>query len=833
MWQMVHHVYRQYEGLLSARVHMTHEAVNNKHRHVDDAIMCGWQPTPGIVSVWANRAGHAVIWQRVGDELRCWRDQFRPWIVATTLADVQHLDPIRVTAATATALPLSYRVLDGPDEAYRYLLSAPPGYHLERALLAGAAHRMRQPITRLSDLDRSYYRVGPVEQYLMATGQVYFRGLRYEDLHRLQFDLETTALDAAQGRIFLVAVRDSYGFSATLEASSPAHEPQLIADLCALVCARDPDIIENHNVFGFDLPFLEQRAAILGVPLYLGRAGPPGIRLPHVEHYTDPGGYGPLARRRQRVSVPGREIIDTLDAVRRYDFAARDLSSYRLKDVARHFGVASAERTYLHGAMIADTYRRDPDTVRRYALDDVAEVDALSQRLLGAPFALAGMAPRRYERVASAGPAMGILEPLLVRAYLRAGAALPHSPAPRDGAPHAGGAVQLYAAGVAEHVVKADVASLYPSIMRTYRIGPACDPLGALLHLLDRLTELRLHHKAAMRSAPPGSLARGQHAGSQAAMKTLINAAYGYLGAGQMALFADWQAANEVTRRGRQILQQVVQALQGHGMALIEADTDGVYFAVPPHWEQAEEQALVAEVAATLPEGIRLEYDGRYRAMLSHEIKNYAILTYTGELILRGVALRSSRAEPYGERFVRQAVQCVLLGDVLGVWSAFLAMVTALRDRALPAADVAARLRLAKTPAQYQASRQRLREPQYEALLAAGRTVWGVGERVRVYRAQHGTMVWLPDDHQLDSTGENVASRRMHSDEQRDYDVEHYIRVLQTSYARRLQKAFTSDAFAQVFRVDGQAGLWDLPLDQIEPIKIRCIEPPVPNGGIE
>ena len=31
------------------------------------------------------------------------------------------------------------------------------------------------------------------------------------------------------------------------------------------------------------------------------------------------------------------------------------------------------------------------------------------------------MAPRRYERLASAGPAMGILEPMLVRAYLRAG----------------------------------------------------------------------------------------------------------------------------------------------------------------------------------------------------------------------------------------------------------------------------------------------------------------------------------------------------------------------------------------------------------------------------
>ncbi len=72
----------------------------------------------------------------------------------------------------------------------------------------------------------------------MVTGQVYFQGLAYEDLHRLQFDLETTALDATHGHIFLVAVQDSRGFSAVLEAPTPAHEAQLIADLCALIRAR-------------------------------------------------------------------------------------------------------------------------------------------------------------------------------------------------------------------------------------------------------------------------------------------------------------------------------------------------------------------------------------------------------------------------------------------------------------------------------------------------------------------------------------------------------------------------------------------------------------------
>src|SRR5260370_37196715 len=100
--------------------------------------------------------------------------------------------------------------------------------------------------------------------------------------------------------------------------------------------------------------------------------------------------------RRVRYSVAGRELIDTLDAVRRYDFVVRDLSSHGLKYVVRYFGIATPDRAYLEGATIFETYQRDPDLVRRYALDDVEEVDGLSRRLLGASFALAGMAPRRY-----------------------------------------------------------------------------------------------------------------------------------------------------------------------------------------------------------------------------------------------------------------------------------------------------------------------------------------------------------------------------------------------------------------------------------------------------
>jgi len=656
----------------------------------------GWDPIPGIVSVWAQRNGRVVVWRRDGAQVLCIKETFRPWLFAATLDDLAHLGSA-LTSSSPTELltdtsQISYHLLDGPPGSYRYLLSSRDGRFLERTLLTGASRRLGRRVNSLGELSGVYYQVGSVEQYLMQTGRVYFRGLAFEDLHRLQFDLETTALDPHRGRIFLIAVRDSRGFSAVLEAPHPEEEGRIIVELCELIRQRDPDILENHNLFSFDLQFLEYRAKALGIQLRLGRTGGPE----HLERREETLAIGPEARRRVRYSVAGRELIDTLDAVRRYDFVVRDLPSHSLKDVARYFGIATTERVYLDGASIYDTYCRDPELVRRYALDDVQEVDGLSRRLLGASFALTGMAPRRYERIASAGPAMGILEPLLVRAYLHAGAALPRQetePNSNHGA-HEGGAVHLFATGVAEHIVKADVASLYPSLMRSFRIGPSCDRLGVLLGLLDRLIDLRLAHKAAARSASQGSLEASTHDATQVAMKILINAAYGYMGAGSMALFADMSAADEVTKRGREVLSQVLDVLSERGMALIEADTDGVYFAVPPAWTEERERQLVADIGAVLPIGIRLEYEGRYRSMLSHEVKNYALLTYDGQIIVHGVALRSSRAEPFGEQFLRQALFTTMTGDAVGVRNAFQETTHALRNRLYTATDVAARVRL-------------------------------------------------------------------------------------------------------------------------------------------
>jgi DNA polymerase I len=441
----------------------------------EDEWLWGWDATPGIVSVWAEPDGRAIVWRRVPEtgELVREDERYRPWILLDRLDDLRHLGP-RLGPEGASGADIFYRELDGPG-ALRFLVSAGDGGTLAAAVLHGASLRLGRRVPHLRELGAaSVLALPPEEQYLVATGRTYFRDLAFDQLRRLQFDLETTGLDAAHSRIFMVAVRDPSGTTEVLEArgGGDAAEADLIRRLVEVVRAADPDVIENHNLHGFDLPFLAQRARRLGVPLPLGRIGGWGCAsAPPARHRTQ----GDDASRRVRFVAPGRELIDTLDAVQRYDFSARELPGHGLKAVARHLGVAAPDREYVPGHLIFTVYRSDPERVRRYAEDDVEEVAALARMLGGAAFALARMAPRRYERLADAGPATGVIDPLLVRAYLRAGAALP-AHRPGDGTPHSGAALHLFATGVAWRVVKADVASLYPSLMRAFRIGPARDP---------------------------------------------------------------------------------------------------------------------------------------------------------------------------------------------------------------------------------------------------------------------------------------------------------------------------------------------------------------------
>jgi DNA polymerase, archaea type len=827
-----------------------HTRMDEHAKDREESWIWGWDRSPFIVSVWAESSGQAWIWrrkpQREGGALSLETTRFRPWLLLAHAEDLAHLgarlrprgagppEPIepRSARASATATATIEELRGGGPDTLRWLVRADDDRWLTQQVVRGASVRLGKQLRGLHELPSdSVLHLPPEEQYLVASGRTYFRGLAFDDLRRMQIDLETTGLDPAVDRVFLIALGLPSGAAETIEIDGDFDDDQaeqrLLERLVERVAELDPDVIENHNWLGFDLPFLEERARRLGVALALGRPVPSGglVRQRPSARGRSRGSDG--RARRTRGTVPGRELIDTLDAVLRYDFASRDLPSHGLKDVARHFRVAADDRELIPGARIGETFRRDPERVRRYARQDVGEAAAVARLLGGAAFALAKMVPRRYERLSDAGPATGVIDPLLVRAYLRERQALPVH-APGDGTPHNGAALHLFASGVAQRIVKADVASLYPSLMRHHRIGPARDTLGVLLALVNHLVVLRLAAKDRAKQAAPGSPERHTDEALSAAMKLLVNSAYGYLGAAGLTRFSDVHAANEVTRRGRALLGFLCRALASHGVTLLEADTDGVYFSVPASFAIEDENRVVRAVAALLPPLVRLEHDGRYAAMLSHEPKNYALLSYptasassggasVGDLLLRGVAFRSSRSEPYGESFLRAAIERLLVGDLLGVRRVFVATVRALRTRSLPTFEVTAKVRLTKSAEEYTRSLPRRRELPYEAMLASGRLLWNVGERVRVYRGARGRAC-LFDESEEATSPENAVDLR-------DYDVPYYERLLRETFAARLARGVSPHAFALLTADPSQPSLFDGDLANETPRLTLLLDP--------
>src|SRR5215475_3246477 len=99
-----------------------------------DLGLWGWDPTPGIVSVWAEAAGLALVWRRLPESGTLVREEerFRPWVLLDRLDDIQHV---------AERDDVTWRELEGPG-ALRYHVSSGDGRVLARAILEGASLRL-------------------------------------------------------------------------------------------------------------------------------------------------------------------------------------------------------------------------------------------------------------------------------------------------------------------------------------------------------------------------------------------------------------------------------------------------------------------------------------------------------------------------------------------------------------------------------------------------------------------------------------------------------------------------------------------------------------------
>jgi len=601
-----------------------------------NTLLFGADPTPRIVAIELGETGTVKVYRREAD--------------GSTVADVEPFHPFVWCDSDVVDLGIESEKLESSLK-YGWLVTVDSWKELI-ALRNG-----------LKSAGRDFFAfTDPVQHYLTATGRTLFKDLPFEELKRMQIEVLSVAGVADPGvaagdrdynndHIMSVALSDNTGWEELLVVDSKNVEESEYAALkrlTAMIKERDPDVIEGHDLFRFDLPYLVARAKKAKTKLDWGRSD--GFlrsrpsRLQIAEKTID---Y-------PKFTVGGRHFVDTFLLAQFYDVGMRSLAGFERTDVARHFDLCdSGEISALTGKELQRAYLENSEAFRRRALCGVRETRALSELLSASYFIQAQIFPYNYQDVIVRGNATRI-NALFLREYFRQRHSIPELPMVRA---FEGGYTDIFFTGVAHDVWHCDVASLYPSIMLKFDCFPVSDQLQIFRHLVTDLRTFRLEAKAEMRAEKDP--AKQHHLQAlQNTFKILLNSFYGYLGFAQ-GHFGDFDAAARVTQIGRDLLKKLIDWLGAHGAKVIEVDTDGIYF-VPSGKIEIDE--LREGLAKELPEGIEIEFDEQFDAMFSYKAKNYALLTKDGDVIIRGGALKSRGLEKFQRVFLEEMIKLIMEG---------------------------------------------------------------------------------------------------------------------------------------------------------------------------
>jgi DNA polymerase I len=619
-----------------------------------NTLLFGADSTPRIVAIELGETGTVKVYRREKD--------------GSTVADVEPFHPFVWADSDVVDLGIETEKLQS-NLKYGWLITVDSWKELI-ALRNG-----------LKNAGRDFFAfTDPVQHYLTATGRTLFKGLEFEELKRMQ--VEVLPLEGAvsgggdpgnNDHVMSIALSDNTGWEELTivdRNNIDESERNALKRLTALIKERDPDVIEGHNLFRFDLPYLVNRAKKLKTKLDWGRSG--GFlrsrpsRLQIAEKTID---Y-------PKFTIGGRHFVDTFLLAQFYDVGMRSLAGFERADVARHFDLCDSEDiSTLTGKELQRAYLEDSESFRRRVLCGVRETRALSDLLSPSYFIQAQIFPYNYQEVIVRGNATRI-NALFLREYLRQRHSIPELPMVRA---FEGGYTDIFFTGVAREVWHCDIASLYPSVMLQFDCFPATDQLQIFRHLLTDLRTFRLEAKAKMRAKKDP--AKQHHLQAlQNTFKILLNSFYGYLGFAQ-GHFADFDAAARVTQIGRDLLKKMIEWLNAHGAQVIEVDTDGIYFVPPPAaaagvspakakshaagtaaTTENEIEELQRDLAKELPPGIDVEIDEQFDAMFSYKAKNYALLTKNGDVIIKGGALKSRGLEKFQRVFLEEMIRLIMQG---------------------------------------------------------------------------------------------------------------------------------------------------------------------------
>jgi DNA polymerase-2 len=371
-----------------------------------------------------------------------------------------------------------------------------------------------------------------------------------------------------------------------------ADERALLEAAFAVIRQLDPDVITGWNVVEFDLTVLEARSRALGVAFAIGRGLERARVLP-----------GATLQQVSIARVPGRAVLDGIATLKNATFT---FERFSLDHVARTL-VGRGKKIAAVADPVAEIrrmHREDPDALAAYNLEDC--------RLVLDVFGAADLVGFAVERARLTGlpldrqgGAVAAFDHLYLPRLHRRGFVAPDVGVEVEAIPSPGGHVLESVPGLYRNVLAFDFRSLYPSIIRTFRIDPlglwqpGDDPVpgfdggrfardGAILpEIVAHLAEAR------------GTAQRAGNEPLSRAIKILMSSFYGVLGTPGCRFF-DPRLASSITRRGHEIIERSRVFFEERGHPVIYGDTDSLFVQLGPDLDEEGCLATGRELARAI-----------------------------------------------------------------------------------------------------------------------------------------------------------------------------------------------------------------------------------------
>lgn len=495
-----------------------------------------------------------------------------------------------------------------------------------------------------------------IEAFQVKDGFTYFKGCRHDEISILSFDIETTGLEHNNDSK-VILITNTFRRLGKIQrklfsCDDYSNCAEMIDDWCKWVQEIDPSIICGHNIYGFDLGYIQ---------FVYNRYKEGGIKLGRLEKPIYFNKWeskfrvdGSRELHYNKCQIYGREIVDTMFLAYKYDLA-RKYESYGLKKIIAQEGLEKKDRQFYDASKIKDNYTNPEEMkkIKAYAEEDADDALTLYDMMCPPFFYMTQMIPKPYQLVIESATGSQ-LNSIMVRSYLQDKHSIPKASEAVDFE----GAISFGEPGIYANAVSYDIASLYPSIMLQYDVHSVeKDPKRHMPQLLDTLRTGRLKYKKLAKETGDGLY---KHLDTS--NKVLINSLYGFMGATGLQ-YNYPEGAAEVTHKGRKTLLFSIEWAKSKGYTVPKGDTDSITL-----WNNGIEfsselkHTLLEEINSLLPEHIKFELDDCYDSLLVFKAKNYAYRV--GEKITtKGSAVKSSTKSEVMKSFINKGLTMLLYGQ--------------------------------------------------------------------------------------------------------------------------------------------------------------------------